>query len=126
MFDIHFTKFITISWITIIWVLLIVGHFFVLGGGMVALSYSAVQANREYAEAKESRGGYSPWGRSEPTYQGPPAWLFLVFPLGVAASLLVCRIMLECTIVFFRNEANTRVTKEHYLRIAKAEKYDAE
>ena len=108
MLDIHFTKFITVSWITIIWCILIALHVVVL---LFLLGSTLYMAGQTHPFTGKPVGG---------------AWMVLVWPVVVALSLLATRIFLELTIVLFRNEANTRVAKEHYLRVAKAEKYDAE
>ena len=68
-----------------------------------------------------------------PRYTGP-TWEIIVYPivfvpillLGVTLSLLYFRLMMEMGIILFRNEANTRVAKDHYLRIEKMQKYDME
>ena len=103
LIDIHFTKFITVTWNTVIWCILLGFHalalIFVLFGALIAM------ANGE--------GGIG------------VAMLFLGAPM-ILISLIACRMWMEFFIVIFRNEANTRVAKEHYLRMEKAQKYDAE
>ena len=104
LIDVNFTRFITVSWISLIWVLLIIVHILALFGGL----YFIVQ----WSGAAKAAGMY---GGPPP----PPFWLYLVYPLSVAFSLLLTRMSLELMIVLFRNEANTRVTKEYYMRMAK-------
>ena len=127
MFDIHFTKFITVSWITIIWVLLIIVHFLALGGGLIVLSRGAYEATERYTEAQKraaderreyERGNLWHEPTEPPKYAGP-SWQFLVLPLAVVVSLLITRMSLELVVILFRNEANTRVTKEYYMRVMK-------
>ena len=101
-FDIKFTRFITVAWISIIWILLIIAHFIALAYGL----YSIVQWDMV---ARKGSWGPPP----------PPAWLYVVYPILVTGSLLFTRMFLELMIVLFRNEANTRVTKEHYMRVMK-------
>jgi len=198
MFDIHFTRFITVPWITIIWVMLIIGHFLSLAGGMIYLGYSATIPYREFSKVKkrykedlkeyetkledynkvrdefqrkhkawkdewvnfrnvhekwtEDRKGkefnhqwraqnpepqppntpeprepniWPPQKPEEPVfrYTGPSLWQFPVFLVGgvvaVAVQLFFIRLFLEFIIVIYRNEANTRVPKEHYLKMMK-------
>ena len=68
-----------------------------------------------------------------PKYTGP-TWQVVVYPVvyvGIvlfifSISLCIARMLMEFVIISFRNEKNTRVTKDHYLRMEKALKYDDE
>jgi len=106
LFDIRFTRFITTTWISIIWVFVIVLHFLALGGGVIGLALwsNAAQSSHYVTE--------------------PPFWLWFVLPIAVAFSLLGFRMSLELMIVIFRIEANTRVAKEYYSRVMKEKKYE--
>jgi len=117
-FDIRFTRFITTTWITIIWVFLIIAHTLVLlfaeGALLYALAHSGSSEDHGYH-------GYH-------SYQGPsPLWLLflmLLWPVIVAGSLVAFRMMLEIIIILFRTEGNTRVTKDYHLRKMKMEKWE--
>jgi len=85
MLDIGFTKFITNTWVSIIWVLMIVVHGFV---ALAALGTAFVQ---------------------DPML-GMVALIGV--PLIACFSLLLCRIWLELVIVIFRIESNTRALKD--------------
>ena len=82
MFDIGFTRFISNAWISIIWVILIIAHFF---GAIGAMIYSG-------------------------NVDSPV--LFLIALFAVPISLLFSRMALELAAIFFRIETNTRESKE--------------
>ena len=85
-FDIRFTRFITNTWISIIWVIVIIAHF------IAPFVVCAVMAN--------TVGG------------GAPIVAFVLSVPLALLSLLFSRMSLELTIVLFRIESNTRATKE--------------
>ena len=87
LLDIGFTRFITNTWISIIWVIVIVVHF---------LTPCVV-----FVAAANMAGG----GAAVMTA------FMLSIPLTLL-SLLFCRMGLEVLIVLFRIESNTRATKE--------------
>ena len=87
-FDIGFTRFISNTWISIIWCIVIFVHFV---GALGAMYYAF--------NTDGTLGAIS----------------LLVVPLITAISLLFCRMGLELEVIFFRIESNTRETKE-YLR----------
>ena len=84
-FDIHFTRFISNTWVTIIWVVIIIAHFL---GALIAV-FSAFNISGEVG-----------------------MMAFLVTPLATALSLLFWRMALELDKVVFRIEKNTRETKD--------------
>jgi len=88
-FDIGFTRFVTNTWISIIWVIVIIAHFI---APLVVLAVTASVVGKD--------GG-----------SVPLVAFALSLPL-VALSLLLSRMSLEVTIVLFRIESNTRATKE--------------
>ena len=87
-FDIGFTRFISNTWISIIWCIVIIVHFL---GAIGAMSYAF--------NTDGTTGVIS----------------LLAVPLITLVSLLSCRMALELEVIFFRIETNTRETKE-YLR----------
>jgi len=87
LFDIGFTRFISNTWISIIWVILIIVHFL-----------AAIGAT------------YYSFNEDEPL-------LFLLALFAVPISLLLCRMSLELKVIFFRIESNTRESKEHLREI---------
>ena len=87
-FDIGFTWFISNTWISIIWCIVIAVHFL---GALGTVFYAF--------NMDGTTGAIS----------------LLVVPLVTAISLLFCRMGLELEVIFFRIESNTRETKE-YLR----------
>jgi len=87
-FDIGFTRFISNTWISIIWCIVIVVHFL---GALGTVFYAF--------NMDGTTGVIS----------------LLVVPLLTAISLLFFRMCLELEVIFFRIESNTRETKE-YLR----------
>ena len=142
MFDIHFTRFITVAWTTVFWVLLIIAHFLALGYGAFIGVMAIYEANEQHASAMERYEQEMEWYEQErrnpnrwhqpsepelPEYQGP-TWQIPVYSIGyvlvLALSLVFWRMMLEFTIVVFRSEAHLRTAKEHYQRMAKVEKFD--
>ena len=84
-FDIHFTRFISNTWVTIIWVAFIIAHFL---GALIAV-FSAFNID-------EVTGVIS----------------LVLVPLITAISLLFTRMALEFDKVVFRIETNTRETKD--------------
>ena len=82
IFDIGFTRFISNTWISIIWGILITAHII----GAVVCLFAALN-------------------------NGDPR-LFLVALVVVPVSLLLCRMSLELNVIFFRIESNTRESKE--------------
>jgi len=82
IFDIGFTRFISNTWISIIWVILIIVHFI---GGVMFMSVA--------------------WSREDGS-------LFLTTLVTVPISLLLCRMILEVIVIFFRIESNMREIKE--------------
>jgi len=96
IFDIRFTRFITNVWISVIWVIIIVAHFFtylcVIFGMLISVGMAAQQ------------GG-------EDTFAGAmmvSLVMFLPVTVGLILSLLFWRMALELIIVIFRIETNTR------------------
>jgi len=87
IFDIGFTRFISNTWISIIWVIVIVVHCL---GAIGATVYSF-------------------------NVESPVPFLIALF--AVPISLLFCRMVLELGVVFFRIESNTRESKEHLREI---------
>ena len=86
-FDIGFTRFISNSWISIIWVIVIVVHILAMIGAAVSFA------------GEES----------------PVPFLIALFVAPI--SLLLCRMILELEVIFFRIETNTRESKEHLREI---------
>ena len=83
IFDIHFTRFISNTWISIIWVILIIAHFI---GGLMFVSIAGARDDG--------------------------ALLLIIALVAVLFSLLLCRMCLELNVIFFRIESNTRESKE--------------
>jgi len=83
-FDIGFTRFITNTWTSILWVLTIILAFVGCGGALV------------YAATNEA------------------PILFLLAPIATVLFLLFMRISFELTIVLFRIETHLRTIREHY------------
>jgi len=81
-FDIGFTRFISNTWISVIWVILIIAHFL---AAIAAIAYSS------------HVGSIVP---------------FLIALFAVPISLFSCRLGLELEVIFFRIESNTRESKE--------------
>ena len=86
-FDIGFTRFISNTWISIIWFIVIGVHFLAAIGAMIC------------SAAVES----------------PVPFLIALF--AVPISLLFSRMALELEVIFFRIETNTRESKEHLREI---------
>jgi len=89
--DIGFTRFITNTWISFIWVLVIVAHIL---GFLVGL-------------------GCSLWMTAETGFGFFLLWLLFGTPLTLL-SLLFSRIALESAVVLFRIESHLRRIREHY------------
>jgi len=87
IFDIGFTRFISNTWISIIWVMLITAHFLAAIGATICSFYV-----------------------------GDPV-PFLIALFAVPISLLFSRMALELEVIFFRIETNTRESKEHLREI---------
>ena len=83
LFDIGFTRFITNTWISIIWVLTIILTFLGCVGAMV---YHA--------------------------FNNAPPVLFIIIPIVSLLSLLSMRMLFEVTIVLFRIETHLRTIRE--------------
>jgi len=87
IFDIGFTRFISNTWISIIWVILIIVHFLVaIGATLYSLNV----------------------GHPVP---------FLIASFAVPISLLFSRMALELEVIFFRIETNTRESKKYLREI---------
>ena len=96
-FDIGFTRFISNIWISIIWAIVIVVHFFgfillLIGTGMIMAS-----------------------GDSKAPVAALSLSIVILGTAGLSLSLLFCRMALELDVILFRIETNTRESKE-YLR----------
>gem|GEM_PF-1197807 len=87
IFDIGFTRFISNTWISIFWVLLIIAHFSVAIGAMM-FSFNA----------------------------GSPVPLLIAL-FAAPISLLLFRMILELAVVCFRIESNIRESKNHLREI---------
>jgi len=88
--DIGFTRFISNTWISIIWVILIIAHFLVAVGA-IFMAFNTDQ----------TLGTIS----------------LLAVPLTALILLLSSRMALELAVIFFRIETNTRETKEYLCEI---------
>ena len=85
MFDFGFTRFITNSWISFLWVLCVIS-FFIGSIGCVIGAF----------------------------FNPPESLILLLAPIALALYLIVFRMMFEFTIVVFRIETHLRVIREHY------------
>ena len=86
-FDIRFTRFISNTWISSIWVIVIVVHFLVAIGAAV------------YSSKVESLD------------------MFLIVLFVISISLPFSRMALEFAVIFLRIETNTRESKEYLREI---------
>ena len=90
MFDFGFTKFITNTWISFIWALIVVVHILIYIGGLPFVMI--VTANSTALDVVS----------------------FFVFLIGIPLSLLFSRMSLEAVVVLFRIETHLRTISEKY------------
>ena len=85
--DIGFTRFISNTWISFIWVVVIIAHFL----GTIGAIFYAFHAEE---------------------FKDIAVLSLFVVPLIALVSILFCRMFLELDVVLFRIESNTRETRD--------------